>query len=88
MEISYTSAFVRMLKSMPSALIEEALEKIELFRDPANHDRLKVHKLGGRLSGRYGFSINYRIRVVFGYSDSTPKEAILHAIGDHDVYDL
>ncbi len=86
MEISYTSAFVRMLKSLPDDLIEEALEKIEQFRDPANHDRLKVHKLGGRLKGRYGFSINYRIRVVFGYTESSPKEAVLHAIGDHDVY--
>ena len=68
-------------------LIEEALEKIELFRDSKNHENLKVHKLRGRLKEGYSFSVNYKIRIVFTYIDSKPKEAQLHAIGDHDVYD-
>lgn len=76
-----------MLKSFPSVLIDEALEKIELFRDPKNHENLKVHKLKGRLKDGYSFSVNYKIRIVFTYSNSKPKGAELHAIGDHDVYD-
>lgn len=87
MDVSYTPSFVRTLKSLPPELIEEALEKIELFRDPNNHDRLKVHKLGGRMKGRFSFSVNYKTRIVFAYLKTSPKEALLHTIGDHDVYD-
>ena len=87
MEISYTPSFVRRLKSLPEDLREEALEKIELFRNPKNHELLKVHKLRGSLKGRYRFSVNYKTRIVFNYLDTVPKEARLDAIGDHDVYD-
>ena len=87
MNLSYTPSFVRLLKSLPDALIEEALEKIEQFRDSKNHEQLKVHKLSGRLKERYAFSVNYKIRIVFSYLKTKPKEARLHAIGDHDVYD-
>lgn len=68
-------------------LIEEALEKIELFRDPKNHVNLKVHKLKGRLNEGYSFSVNYKTRIVFTYTNKKPKGVELHAIGDHDVYD-
>ncbi len=87
MEVSYTPSFVRMLKSLPETLITEALEKIDLFRDPKHHDPLRVHKLNGRMKGRFAFSVNYKTRVVFSYLKKSPKEALLHAIGDHDIYD-
>lgn len=87
MEVSYTPSFVRMLKSLPAALQEEAIEKIERFRHPKNHEQLKVHKLSGRLQGRYSFSVNYKTRIVFSYLRGIPKEARLDAIGDHDLYD-
>ncbi len=85
MQIAYALNFLRMFKSLPPELQNEAYEKIELFRDPANQARLKVHKLRGRLSGRYSFSVNYSVRIVFRYMNS-PKEALLLAIGSHDVY--
>lgn len=85
MEVSYTPGFLRMLKTLQKGLQEEAIEKIELFKYPENHKQLKVHKLGGRLKGRYSFAVNYNIRIVFRYI-AKPKEALLLAIGDHDVY--
>ena len=87
MEITYTASFIRLLKSLPKALREEVREKINLFRDPKNHQQLKVHKLKGRLKGRYSFSVNYKTRIVFNYSDNTHKEVRLDAIGDHHIYD-
>ena len=87
MQISYTASFIRMLKSLPDNLITEAMEKIELFRDPINHEHLKVHKLNGRLKVRFSFSVTYKTRIVFSFLKTAPKEARLDAIGDHDVYD-
>ena len=77
-----------MLKKLPKNLIDEVLEKIELFRDPENHEVLKVHKLSSRLKDRYSFSVNYKIRIIFTYLPIKPQEVLLLAVGDHDVYDL
>lgn len=85
MEITYLPAFIRKLKALNLDLQEEALEKIELFRDKNNHKQLKVHKLHGPLAGRYSFSVNYKTRIVFSYTSK--KEIALLAIGDHAVYD-
>lgn len=87
MEVSFSPTFVRMLEALPTDLQEEALEKIELFRFEENHRSLKVHKLLGRLRGRYSFSVNYKIRVVFIYVGERTRVASLLAIGDHDIYD-
>jgi len=84
-EIEYAPSFLKQLKKCEKRLQEEATEKIKLFRDRANHKMLEVHKLKGKLAGKYGFSVNYRDRVVFKWlADNT---AGLLAIGDHSVYD-
>lgn len=67
-----------------STLQEEIKEKIDLFRSEKNHEHLKVHKLKGRLSRYYSFSVNYRYRIVFMYQSAS--EAVLLTIGDHDIY--
>ncbi len=87
MEILYTPTFVRMFKTLPLALQEEIIEQIERFKDSGNHRALKVHKLSGRLAGRYSFSVNYKTRIVFTYRKTQPRSALLLAVGDHDVYD-
>ena len=84
MQVSFTPMFLRMLKALPPELREETFEKIEQFKNPRAHKLLKVHKLKGRLKGRFSFSIDYRTRVVFVYLK--PQEAVLLAVGDHDVY--
>lgn len=84
MDVVYSPSFVRQFKALDPALQEETLEKIALFKERKNHPYLKVHKLHGRLAGRYSFSINYRFRIVFFYRSK--QEAIFLAIGDHAVY--
>ena len=83
-KIDYTPAFSRQFRKLEYLLAQEAVEKIDLFKDPKNHDLLKVHKLHGPLKGRYSFYVNYKIRVVFHHVSK--NEVILMAIGDHDVY--
>ena len=72
------------MKKLEKGLVEEVLEKIELFKDSENHKILKVHKLQGQLSDLHSFSVNYKIRVVFEYLSK--NEAVLLMVGDHDVY--
>lgn len=83
-KIGYLPIFIRQIKKLEDSLVQEVIEKIELFKDPKNHNLLKVHKLHGPLKGRYSFYVNYKIRVVFDYVSK--KEAMLFAVGDHDVY--
>lgn len=80
----YAPRFVRQFKRLPKELQEETFQKIELFRNIKNHAILKVHKLHGKFSSSYSFSVNYKTRVVFDYVSKT--EVALLSIGDHDIY--
>lgn len=84
MQIRYKPTFVRAYKKMSPALQHEVKEKIALFQNPANHERLRVHKLKGKLQGFYSFSVTHAHRVVFQYEK--PDIVVLIAVGDHDVY--
>lgn len=85
MEIAYKPTFLRELKKLSHPLQEEAMEKIERFRNPKNHSSLKVHALHGKLKGYLSFSVNYRYRIVFLWEIKN-KSTVLVAIGDHSVY--
>ncbi len=85
MKIFFKPTFVRQFKQLELGLQQEAVEKIELFKDKKNYKQLKIHQLHGRLAGRYSFSVNYKTRIVFSYLSK--NETVLLAIGDHAVYD-
>ena len=67
MKVAFTPKFLRLLKKLPLGLQNEVIEKIELFKNVGNHQRLEVHKLKGRLKKFYGFSVDYQNRIVFDY---------------------
>jgi mRNA-degrading endonuclease YafQ of YafQ-DinJ toxin-antitoxin module len=76
--------FIRNLKKLPVEVVGEALQKIELFGDPAHHQQLRVHKLQGKLKGIYSFSVTYSHRIIFSYTDENSVDFL--TIGTHDVY--
>lgn len=84
MIIRYKPSFIREFKKLPIGLQEDVLEKISIFSDVGNHKKLKVHKLKGRLSAFYSFSVTYSHRIVFEYESK--NEVVFLTIGDHDVY--
>ena len=84
LSVAYTPAFFLQFKALGPQLQGEAIERIELLKDSENHRSLKVHKLKGYFSGRYSFSVNYKIRIVFEYTSKA--DVVLLAIGDHAVY--
>lgn len=86
MEVAYAPQFLRQFKKLPQLIKEEAVEKIELFMHAENHKYLRVHKLKGKLEGRFSFSVNYRYRIIFMW-ETEGESVILLTIGDHSIYD-
>ena len=82
--VSFKATFVKQMNKIERGLAEEVFEKIELFKNDKNHKLLKVHKLHGRFSSCYSFSVNYKTRIVFEYEKK--NEVVFLAIGDHDLY--
>ena len=75
-----------MYKELPSSLKDEVKDKIFLFRNKENHQKLKVHKLHGDMKNFFAFSVNYKIRIVFEYESK--KTVNLLYVGGHDeVYE-
>jgi mRNA-degrading endonuclease YafQ of YafQ-DinJ toxin-antitoxin module len=85
LEVKYTPHFIRMFNALSTDLQDEILERIEDFKDPQNHSRLRVHPLKCRLKGRWSFSVNYDFRVVFEYKNRK-SVAECWAVGNHDIY--
>lgn len=82
--LEYTSAFLRRFRKLPLSIQEEAIQKIALFKDCANHRMLDVHKLHGKLASSWAFYVDRRIRVVFEFLPD--NHALMESIGDHRVY--
>ena len=84
--IRYAPTFIRMYRKLTPSLKEEVKEKIILLKDENNHQKLKVHKLSGKLSGRNSFTVNYKIRIVFRYENNNTLNLLY--VGNHDeVYE-
>lgn len=82
--VGYTSSFLREYKKLEPALKEEVKKKIDEFRNRNNHQKLDVHKLHGKHKDCYSFSVDYRNRIAFEYTDK--NEVALLGVGDHDLY--
>lgn len=59
-------------------------EKIYLFlKDPFDKS-LRTHKLSGKLSNYWSFSINYHLRIIFEFIDDSTVGFL--DIGTHEIY--
>jgi addiction module RelE/StbE family toxin len=83
MDINYTATFKRSLKKYKQFHLV-IISKINLFRQNLRDPSLKVHKLSGKLSNMYAFSINYDLRVIFKFEDD--KSITFLDIGTHSLY--
>ena len=85
-EVIYAPKFIRMYKELPSSLKDEVKDKISLFRNKENHQKLKVHKLHGDMKSFFAFSVNYKIRIVFEYENKKTVN-LLYVGGHNEVYE-
>ena len=83
-EISYSSQFARAYKKLLPGLRREAAKREQWFRANAVDPRLRTHKLRGRFSGFWSFSISYSHRIVFTFESR--DTVVFHDVGDHRVY--
>lgn len=68
MEIIYSLKFAREYKKLSEKVKNKAERQEIIFRkNPFDH-RLKTHKLKGKLSGFLSFSIGYKCRLIFEFS--------------------
>ena len=81
----YAPGFIRKFKKLKPGLQDEIVEKLELFKNEINHEKLKVHKLKGPLKNCYSFSVNYRFRIVFSYG--LKNDAHILSVGNHEIYE-
>ena len=82
--ISYTKTFLKKFSKLDPVLQEEVYDKIELFKEKENHLKLRVHKLKKPFTGRYSFSVNYKIRIIFKYDEKDENHVHFLTVGTHD----
>lgn len=77
----------RLLKRNPQ-FIENVKETLDRLALNPFQDRLKTHKLKGRLKDSWSCSVEYDLRIVFEFvQEENETTILLHTIGAHnDVY--
>jgi addiction module RelE/StbE family toxin len=87
MIIRYTPAFLRSVQKLDSDIRDKVFDQIETFGKNQKHPSLKAHKLKGKWSGFYAFSVGAKWRVIFEKIKSGKSEVVLlHQVGSHDIY--
>lgn len=84
MEVLYSHKFLREYNKCLSEVRETAKEREKIFKLNSRHPILKTHKLKGRYSNLYSFSVNFHYRIIFEYLSK--DSVVFHSIGDHSIY--
>lgn len=85
MTILYLQSFIRQYKKLPPEIKQQARDREIIFRSDPFDQKLKTHKLSGKLESFWAFRINYSYRIVFEFKDQ--QTVWFHEIGDHDIYE-
>jgi len=85
MRIIYSPTFQKQYRKLAREIKDIAEEREGIFRVNPFDSRLKTHKLHGRLSGLWAFSITGKIRIIFEFGKR--QSVVFHTVGPHDIYD-
>jgi mRNA-degrading endonuclease YafQ of YafQ-DinJ toxin-antitoxin module len=84
-EVAFSSSFKRAFKRKikGDAVLEARFwERLEIFQNNPFDQRLRTHKLSGRLKDLWSFSIEYDLLVVFSFLEG--DRALFPDIGTHE----
>jgi len=82
--VYYSSGFKQSLNKFSLKEKKIIKNKLNIFIKNPFSPQLRTHKLTGKLSNYWSFSINYRLRVLFEFIDS--QTVGLVDIGIHSIY--
>jgi len=83
-KVHYTSHYLKAYKNLPKQIQELQDKKEQWFQNNSFDMRLKTHKLRGKYSDFYSYSVTYKWRVLFRFVKK--DEVIFYDIGTHDIY--
>ncbi len=81
---SYLKREKRFLKRHPE-LVDRYKKVLKLLELNPNHPSLRLHKLKGKLAGKYSVSITMSYRIILTFA-VTEKGIVLIDVGSHDIY--
>lgn len=82
--VQFTPTFSKKYTNLPSNIKEKARKKEPIFRQDPFSPSLKTHKLTGKLSAYWSFSIDYQYRIIFRFIEN---DTILFVdVGTHSIY--
>lgn len=84
MRIIYSPRFASEYRKLPQEVRIKAEAQEQIFRANPFDVRLRTHKLQGRLSDLWAWSVDYRYRIVFEFIEG--DRVVFHLIGDHSIY--
>lgn len=84
MQIIYSPNFLRNYRCLPDIIKNKAEKRETIFRKNLFDKRLKTHKLSGKFTNFWSFSIDYRYRIIFELKNE--RTIIFHKIGNHSIY--
>ncbi len=82
--IDYTPTFAKNYKKLPTVIKNKAEKRELIFRQDPFSSSLKTHKLTGKLSDYWSFSIDYHHRIVFRFTD--PLQVLFVDVATHSIY--
>ena len=83
-KIYYSSQFIKSLKRLPENIAILFEGKQSFFMINPFNSLLKTHKLTGKLSQYYSFSITNSYRIIFYFISN--NKAFFINIGTHEIY--
>ena len=84
-QVFFSSSFQRAFKKRVAGqkeLEEKFWQRLEIFTTDPFDPRLRTHKLSGKLSELWSFSLAYDLRVIFYFLPQ--NRAMFESIGTHD----
>jgi addiction module RelE/StbE family toxin len=83
-EIYFSPRFKKSINKIPLEVIEALTQKQSLFIINPFNPALKTHKLTGKLSQYYSFSIIHSYRIIFEFLSK--NKVVFVNIGTHEIY--
>ena len=80
--VDASTRFRKNFKSLPKVIKDKTIEKELVFRADPFDARLKTHKLHGKQSGEWAFSVDHKYRVKFVFIED--RAVLFLDIGAHD----